>query len=228
MATTIEQQYSQFKDLLASSRIAGLCTDIDDTVADTNRFWTQNMIKKFGNPEKLGPDELIKKYRYVKNIPYWQCEEVERWITNQHTSNYGVLAIPLIKDANNAIHKINEIYPMIGYLTGRQESTLCGTKKWLSDHSFPELHILNQPTDYVMHELGVSNGNEWKAKTLEYLFPQITGTIDDNEGLLTYLSPDYEGTIYLFSHEFCEDTDLNVVCCPDWNEVINEVKNRHY
>ncbi|PIN75466.1 hypothetical protein COV17_03845 [Candidatus Woesearchaeota archaeon CG10_big_fil_rev_8_21_14_0_10_36_11] len=58
----------------------GLALDIDDTLSDTNKFWFTNLQRLFGNPEKLTPQEMIQKYRYIQEVPYWQNSEVRMWI----------------------------------------------------------------------------------------------------------------------------------------------------
>lgn len=58
----------------------GIAVDIDETLSWTVGYWVEQMQEKFGNPEKLSIKEMIEKYRYTQNIPYWQSAEALKWI----------------------------------------------------------------------------------------------------------------------------------------------------
>ena len=49
---------------------SGIAVDIDETLSWTVGYWFKEMIKLFGNPEKLSVKKLISKYRYTQNVPY--------------------------------------------------------------------------------------------------------------------------------------------------------------
>jgi len=68
-----------------------------------------------------------------------------------------------------------------------------------------------------------SNGNEWKAKILEELYPKVLGIIDDNAKLLQFLNPNYKGVVFMYEHH----NNLGfpfAVACQDWLSVLKEVK----
>ena len=69
----------------------------------------------------------------------------------------------------------------------------------------------------------LEDSNEWKANLLEELSPTIMGLVDDNPGVIEYLSKNYEGTIFLYDYEEYE-SDLDVRACRDWEGVYEEVK----
>ena len=69
-------------------------------------------------------------------------------------------------------------------------------------------------------------GNKWKAKVLEYLYPEVLGIVDDNPNLVKNLSKSYKGTIFLYDHTETERKDIKVVPCRYWNQVLIEVKKQ--
>ncbi len=104
------------------------------------------------------------------------------------------------------------------YITIRPEGVLEGTKNWLKTHSFPLAPVICRPND-IAH----SDGNEWKAKILEKLYPQVLGIIDDNAKLLQFLSPSYKGKVFLYDH----NDNLKfpfAVACKDWLTLYKEVR----
>jgi len=223
MVAPIEEYYNLMKKKLESLGVKGIFLDIDDTISATNLFWAQSHIDNFGNPEKLTAEEIVRKYRYVSNVPYWNNNKVaEDWIEQHHLSNKGKLELPLVRGAVESINMIKE--RLVAYLTGRPKSTISGTKKWLERCGFPRLDIIAQPSEATLEQMCLSNGNEWKARVLEYFFPIVEGVIDDNIGLVSHLSSEYRGTIYLFSHEEI-DAPTKVICCPTWKEVVNAVRS---
>ena len=58
----------------------GLGVDIDETLSWTVGHWAKEMQKLFGNPEGLSAKELVDKYSYTQNVPYWQSEEALKWM----------------------------------------------------------------------------------------------------------------------------------------------------
>lgn len=197
---------------------AGLAVDIDETLSWTIGYWIEEMQNKFGNPENLTVKEMVEKYRYTQNIPYWQHAEVFEWIDEKINSNEIQEALPLIEGSSAYLNRINQIIPVVAYITVRPERVSEGTRNWLKKHNFPTAPIICRP-----NELGRSSWNEWKAKILEELYPRVLGIIDDNAKLLQFLSPDYKGKIFLYDHH----DNLGfpyAVACKDWLTVYKEVK----
>src|SRR3989339_251105 len=152
----------------------GLAVDIDETLSWTVGHWVEQMQNKFGNPENLSVKELIEKYRYTINVPYWQSDEAMKWIDSQISSNEVQENLPLIEESNIYLDKINQIIPVSAYITVRPQSIIKGTKRWLDKHNFPDAPIICRPTDIIFE-----NGNKWKAEILNELYPKIKGIIDD-------------------------------------------------
>jgi hypothetical protein len=198
--------------------ISGLAVDIDETLSYTIGHLVSQLQENFGNPENLSVKEIIEKYRYTQNVPYWQHDEAKAWIDKEIHSNELQENLPLIEDANIYLNKINTIIPIAAYITVRPTSVIDGTRNWLKKHNFPEATIITRPME-VPH----SDGNKWKARILQELYPQILGIIDDNAKLLEFLDKDYKGVVFLYDHH-SYDGKLNVVPCQNWLKVFEEIK----
>jgi len=196
----------------------GLAVDIDETLSWTIGYWIEKMQARFGNPEKLTVKEMAEKYRYTQNIPYWQHDEVLQWVDEKINSNETQENLPLVEGSSAYLNRINQIIPIAAYLTIRPERVLEGTRTWLTKHNFPPAPVICRPNELVHN-----NGNEWKAKILEELYPKILGIIDDNAKLLQFLSSGYQGRVFLYEH----NDNLGFPCavaCKDWLTVYQEVK----
>jgi 5'(3')-deoxyribonucleotidase len=196
----------------------GLAVDIDETLSWTIGYWITELQRMFGNPENLTVKEMIEKYRYTQNIPYYQKSEILEWIDQKINSNETQESLPLIEGSSAYLKKINKIIPIVSYITIRPERVKEGTKNWLSKHNFPLAPVICRPNELVN-----SNGHKWKAEVLKKLYPQVLGIIDDNAKLLEFLSPNYQGTVFLYDHH----DNLNfpfAIACQNWLDVYQEVK----
>ncbi len=208
----------KLKDLNLMGVNTGLAVDIDETLSWTIGYWIEEMQKKFGNPENLTVKEMIEKYRYSQNVPYWQHDEALNWVDEKINSNETQENLPLIEGSSAYLKKINKIIPIAAYITARPERVSEGTRIWLAKHNFPVAPLICRPND-IAH----GNGNEWKAKVLEEMYPKVFGIIDDNAKLLQFLSKDYKGMVFMYEH----NSDLGfpfAVACKDWITVYKEVK----
>lgn len=207
------------KKRLKAKKLKGLGLDIDDTLAQAGDQWILNVQKRFGNPENLTIEEVKKKYRYSYNAPYWSGKEVSDWERATRHSNQWHLELPLIKNANHIVNKIHQIVPIVIYLTARPKSVLPGTRQWLRRHGFPEAEIIYRPAE-VKLPLSLT----WKAKVLEYLYPQVAGMVDDHPQLAKDLSKNYQGTLYLYDyHDQSPRGDINIIPCKNWTEVLEKI-----
>ncbi len=206
---------------LVEKNIKGIALDIDETLSWTIGWWVQNMQELFGNPENLSIAELIKKYRYTQNVPYWQTDEALKWMEEHRSSNAVQEQLPLIPDVHQYVLKIGKIVPVIAYITVRPESVIQGTKNWLTKHNFPEAPVIARPKS-VDH----TAGNEWKAEVLSYLYPNILGIVDDNPGLIQHLAESYKGTVFVYENDPPLRERLDIVHCRDWQSVVEAVGKR--
>lgn len=199
--------------------IGGLALDIDETLSRTNVFWIEHLQLKLGNPEKLSVEDFSKKYQYAHDAIYWQTEEGFRVMEELRNANDFHEKLPLIENSNTTVQKINKIIPIRAYITARPDGVLGGTKNWLEKHNFPKAEIITRPSGVKSED-----GNKWKAKVLEKLYPEIIGIIDDNPGLIDSFSSDYKGIVFLYNGVFHPRKDINVIPCKDWKNVWQEVK----
>ncbi len=209
----------QLKQRLKQKRLKGLGLDIDDTLARSGDAWIEGVQKMFGNPENLTVEEVKKKYRYSYNAPYWQNDKVHLWEKQIRHNNVWHQELPLIKNANHIVEKINQIIPIVVYLTARPKTVLKGTREWLEQNRFPKAEIIYRPADVKL-----PNSLAWKAKVLEYLYPQVSGMVDDHPQLAKDLSKKYQGTLYLYDyHDQAPRGDINIIPCKNWNEVLEKI-----
>lgn len=198
---------------------SGIAVDIDETLAWTVGRMTELMMKEFGNPEGLSVKAMVEKYRYVQGVPYWNHAAAMDWIKSHNYSDEAQKELPLIDGANDALAEINKIIPIAAYVTARPESVLAGTKHWLKKHAFPEAPIICKPAEAYLED-----NNEWKARLLQGLYPEIVGIIDDNPRLLDFLFPGYQGYVFIYDHKDQERRPDRVAFCLDWPQVIQAVR----
>ena len=203
-----------------SNQKPGIALDIDETLSWTLGHWVQEMQERFGNPENLSVHDLIAKYRYTQNVPYWQTSEAEAWMESMRGSNSYQTEFAPMHGATEGVQELHSIIPVIAYVTIRPETVRDGTIVWLKKHGFPTAEIIARPVD-IPH----ADGNKWKAEKLVELYPRVQGVVDDNAGLLKFLPPDYKGHVFLYTHTTIPDTPLeNVYACPDWKSVVQQVE----
>lgn len=207
------------KRKLKLAGVKGLALDIDETLSFTIGFLIEKLIEKVGNPENLTVKEIARKYRHTDNIPYWQNNEAKKVVDEFNKSADSFRDLPLIENSNKTIQEINKIIPIVAYITVRPKSIISGTRFWLEKHGFPKAPIIAKPKS-----IDRKIGNKWKAKVLEYLYPQVVGIVDDNPGLTKYFGKKYKGVVYLYESVETERKDINVVPCENWEMVAKKVK----
>ncbi|MBI2411554.1 MAG: hypothetical protein HYV32_06710 [Candidatus Kerfeldbacteria bacterium] len=209
----------QLQTYLQEQRIHGLAVDIDETLSWTIGYWVEQMQMHFGNPEQLSVQELVAKYQYTQNVPYWQTEEALQWMEDQRNSDELQTKLPLIPDSNTTLREINNIIPVVAYITIRPESVVNGTQHWLNAHGFPSAEIIARPSN-----IPTNKGNQWKADTLQQLYPQVIGIIDDSPHVVESLSADYPGEVYFYNTAKPKRTDIRIIPCPTWQDVLTHCK----
>ena len=220
---SVEKHYATLKEVLVKSDTNGICLDIDDTIAATNVFFARKYNSLFGNPESLSPEEIIAKYRYVTDVPYWQDPIKKNMMEEGFQLGEHIHFSPPISEAREAVLEIDKTIPIALYLTGRPCRFYNPTCAWLDQHEFPQRGIIMKPERNLLEKLKVVEENEWKARLLEFLFPEIVGTIDDNPGIARVISSDYKGLIFLYSHNGSYPKRSNVIHCPTWKDTKMEI-----
>ena len=207
------------KKRLKKSGIKGLALDMDETLSFTIGYMVAELMKKFGNPENLTAEEIAKKYKHTKRIPYWQAPECRKLIGEIIKNNELQKTMPLIKNSNLLVDKVNKVIPVLAYVTARPRLILNGTMVWLKKYNFPKATVITR-TSGVFKE----DANQWKARVLEYLYPEIQGIVDDNPDLVKFLSKRYKGTVFLYDNVKTERKDIRVIPCENWEKVLTAVK----
>jgi hypothetical protein len=208
----------RIQDLKSTSK-KGIALDIDETLSWTVGWWTKQLQDLFGNPENLSVKELVKKYRYTQEVPYWQTKEALQWMEDNRASNQVQTELPLINGALEGAKKINEIIPVIAYITTRPDNVVKGTQTWLNKHGFPSAPIIARPLG-TAH----SDGNKWKAQVLAELEDIVLGIVDDNPELITHLPKSYKGTIFSYDNDTVSRDDIHIIPCKTWSRVVKEVE----
>ena len=206
-----------FKQQLKNSGTNGLVIDLDETLSWTMQYWVLELVKIFGNPRNLSVDEIIERI-VAQDIPFEKPEEALQWMIRALKSEEITEAYPIIEGSDKAVEKINQVIPVVGYLTLRETSIRNATARWLRKHGFPEKPVITRPDD-----LKAGEGMKWKAKALAYLYPQVIGTIDDTPDIVKYLPSDYKGSIFLYGDRPYPRSDLNVIRCVTWDEAYKKV-----
>lgn len=210
---------SKFKSVLKSKKIQGLALDIDETISYTLKYWGEYLITNHGNPENLTIDEIYLKYGYVNN--YWKTDEAITWMNNAIHDDKLHEKFEVIQDADEIVQEVNNIKPIVIYITNRPESVKNGTVKWLSKHQFP-----NAPIFFKPDKINFGSGGSWKGDLLKDLYPGVEGFIDDSPHLLEEISPDYKGTIYYSAHDTSPRNDIKVIPCKTWKDVLKVIREK--
>jgi len=220
------EKISNLKRKLKDRGISGLALDIDETLSDTTPHWFDHMIN-FHKPEGFSREEIIKKYKFLEDVPEWQTEEAYKYMEQTLHSNEFNENIPLIEDAHKTVQEINKIIPIVAYITARPATVYGGTLKWLRKHNFPEAELITRPPEVSLEDFNL-NKNKWKARVLEDLFPEILGIVDDNSILAHQLEAlNYQGTLYLYGRQDEEfKNNEYLVVCPTWQDVLRSVKGK--
>lgn len=228
LQTYMDEQIQNLKNKLKKQDIKGLALDIDETLSDSNIHWFEHMFK-FHMPENFTKAEIVEKYRFVEQVPGWSTEEAFEHMEKLLHSNEFNGTIPLIKDANHIINKINKFVPIVVYVTARPGTVASGTKKWLAEHNFPEAELITRSMDIKATKTDLMDRNVWKAEILALLYPEVIGIVDDNEGLAHELeAAHYQGMLYLYAKESEEfKNHRNVVVCPTWPDVLEKMEKEY-
>ncbi len=196
----------------------GIALDIDETISDTNTYWFGLLMDRFGNPEKLSIQEMVIKYKYTQYVPYWQESEQLEFMEMLRNDNELQMEFARVIGSLETVNRINQILPIISYITLRPENVREGTSRWLTKHGFPEGELIMKPDD-VEYE----KGYQWKAEIIYSFYPKIIGIIDDNPRFIEYLPSNYKGKIFLFNCGNEIENNMFVQKCENWEKVFHEV-----
>jgi hypothetical protein len=215
----VENDVLELKAQLQEANRRGLVLDIDDTIAKTAPYLLEVIYKDFGYPHNGTADDLLKKHgKYDQD--FWKQTEIEEWFEQNVDS--VTPDIPLVDNIHQMIQKVNQIIPIVGYLTAREERKRQITQDWLDKHNFPSVPLLMLPSNQIE-----PSGSKWKAKVLQTLYPEVIGIIDDNERLADVLPANYPGYLYLYDVPEYPRNDIKIIPCLTWDDIYTKVKEHH-
>lgn len=213
----VVERVEDFRLQLETLGTTGLALDIDDTISYTLKVWGKHLMEMFGNPEGLTVDEIFQKYGYFQN--YWRDPEALAWMEAAINDDELQEEFDVIDNADIIVPQIHLIKPVLLYATNRPATVMRGTINWLKKKAFPKAGVIARPVG-----ISQSEGYEWKAKILEYLYPYVEAVIDDNVKLIEKLPEDYKGKVYFFGHSNKPRNNIGVVPCFDWREVLDKME----
>jgi len=191
-------------------------------LADTTVIFIEKIAHRFGTHNGMTVKEISSGFRYIRDIPSWQTKKIAIYLKELIHSEELYRNLVTIKNADHIIRKINELIPIICYITTRPNNIIPVTKKWLKKHNFPKAPIISRPDDLELNRRG-----KWKARVLEYLHPEVHSIIDDDPEILEYLSKDYPGTIYLYNVGKINSRNIKVIPCLTWDDIYREININH-
>lgn len=172
----------------------GLALDIDDTLSYTDFHWIRLLMSRFPHPDRLTWQQILGKHPNVESVPHWQTAAAQATIRRFLTSNAFQRAIPLVRNANHGVNRINRLVPIVAYVTARPVGDWSGTRRWLQQHGFPDAPMIFRPA-----RTHITRKHSWKALLLASLYPEVAGIIDDDPDLADQLrSIDYRGMLFLY------------------------------
>jgi len=194
--------------------IRGFACDIDETVSNTVLTWMGLLSQHFGNPHNWAPEQLVKEYKFTDRVPFWGSDAKE-WLRAQHFNRPLHLTFQPMEGSVQAIRELHTIIPITLWATIRPVEVSEETKAWLLQHGFPEAELLARPQDITLED-----ANRWKARRVAELYPHIIGIIDNSPSVMEHLPSDYPGVGLLFDCDTSPRTDINVIPCPTWADVL--------
>ena len=214
----MKDEIIRLKNQLDVENKKGIALDIDETLSFSDNQWFEYMLR-FNNPEGLSVEELVKKYKFFEEVPFWQTKEALDYGQEILHSNEFQEKLPLIENSNHIVNEINRIVPIVVYITARPEAVRKGTITWLKKHGFPAADVLMRPLD-----IDFDFRNIWKAQILEELYPEISGIVDNDPKLADNLSKNYKGILYLYDNHSHQRKDIKIVPCKTWENVFDKIK----
>lgn len=216
----IDQEIINFKKYLIENNISGIALDIDDTLSQTKKCWFESFSRIIGNPENLTNEEFCQKYHLIQDAPYFQTPEALELIQKLAHSPETYCDLEIIDNSSLCVNKINQIIPIVAYITMRPQISLEVTQKWLDQNNFPKAKLISCP-----NSVSRPSAVDWKVSVLEELFPQIVGIVDDSLSVAEKISPDYPGKIYFYNTDPQSlISKTNIIPCPTWDCVLDKIK----
>merc|ERR1712012_844151 len=96
-----------------------------------------------GNPEGLSAEQICSQYRLAQYVPCWRdSPDAQEFMQQLRDDPQEQLGIKPIEGALESVRKLQEVVPVVAYLTVRPQSVAEVTKEWLQKHGFPDLPVV--------------------------------------------------------------------------------------
>lgn len=203
------------EEFVATAQKTGLLEgagfDLDETLAETNEYWFEALVTRFGNPEGLTSEQIIGRYRYYQL--YWNTPVAHAFMDAMSASDELTLSLRPVAGAQEVVHEVFRKTKIQCYITARPHTVAQSSLQWLRQHGFPEGVLITRPPEIPLHE-----GSRWKAEVLRKLYPYIKHMFDDSLALLDHLDPAYQGRMYFLKVQQVHHPTIAVHACPTWQE----------
>lgn len=197
-----------------------LAVDIDETISATVHKWIEILTQNFGRAEEdltLTVDEMVEKYSFTQNVPYWQTADARNWMLNAIKDPELHLGFDLMPGAEVMV-QIHSASPIKYYWSTRPEIVGEATVEWLKMKDLPVVDLILRP-----NHIPVEQGNSWKVDQIVKRYPEVQGVIDNSGDVISKFPSDYPGVIFHYGAFSAARTDIRVIPCPSWDDVAREV-----
>src|SRR5690554_2508429 len=117
--------------------MSGLAIDIDDTLAETAVSCFTVIAEKYGIPEGMSLEKLVRQYRQPGQVPVWQTKEIQATIRSVLEDRDWLGQLPVVKGASQAVQYLHRYRPVAVYISSRFSRYQTLTQEWLDRHGFP-------------------------------------------------------------------------------------------
>lgn len=214
-----QEQVEQAKRLLGVNK--GLALDIDNTLSYTTSsvFALLEGYPRSAENAAHSIDEMIGKYGHSDKVPEWNTPEV-RLVTETALRDPAFYRyLDIIDGAQEHAWNLSRLTWLSAYITARPHAVRDASAAWLRD-DFPVLPLITKPNG-----LTSLDNNAWKASLLSSLYPQVSGIVDDDQGLLEELGPSYPGVVLLFGKETLpSNSPPHAYACKEWRDVYTQAE----
>ncbi len=203
------------------ARRGALALDIDETLADTVRFWIRELKLHFPLSQDASEQQLIDRYQFAQNVPEWRDNpQAMDWMERAMVNCDLHLTLPTMPGAVDAVKEIHSNVKPVGfYLSMRPVEVRDATLKWLEMQGFPKAELITRPIG-----MNRDGANFWKGEEICRRYPQIDSIVEDRLDVVERIPGSYRGTVYLLGHNSAPDLGIHVVPCPDWDRIVTAVR----
>ena len=160
-------------------------------------------------------DEMVKKYTFAKDVPYWGGNAgIHSRLVEIRTNPEEILQVPPIASAIESLNRIHERVPVKCYFSTRPQSLWAATSEWLKQNGFPQAELILTPDDVPNRE-----ADQWKVDLISKRL-DISGIIDNSNEVVSLFPDDYHGIVFHFGTSVSPaNKNYEIISCPEWRHV---------